>query len=589
MTQQKPLLSSTIHQPKSPQTSRAKHGSRFSCLAAVVSLVLIAFVLRAISLDNQSLWRDEVDAMRFATVPLGEVLSNFARPGWNGPFYFLVLRGWIALAGTSEYAMRFLSLFFGVLSVPLTYVLGRRLFNPQTGFFAALLVSASPYLTWYSQEVKMYTLVSFLTLLAVYALHRALSLPKGRAVERDGWHWWAVQVVATSLALYTHILAALLVPVQVLIYFTWWPKARRRWLGALVSLACFTLPYLPLAGWQMPLLFQDGAKDIFQSPDQVVPTLLASWRTGNLLLLRSRATGFGHFGLGEMALILLNGWSMGYFGSFGLGWPEGVVLMGGLVVWGVLNPFLSTHSRWAELRKSFSLLCWLAVPVLAVWYVSLWQPLFTDRYLIWSAFAFYLLIAVGLAVLWRSGEWGQWVALFSVALVLVFNGINLWQQVATPGKSDFRGAVGYVAEHYGVLDAEGQAAPSRINCEGCTYDAYIPLVMSSPGEFGELIIFQIPHAKYSFNYYFPHEGFPWADGLYTNHRHPDGSYVMSEARAAEEMERMTEGYNVVWLIATEVEMWDERRLVKGWLDANLRLTDDTEGEYLWVDVYRYEK
>jgi hypothetical protein len=65
--------------------------------------------------------------------------------------------------------------------------------------------------------------------------------------------------------------------------------------------------------------------------------------------------------------------------------------------------------------------------------------------------------------------------------------------------------------------------------------------------------------------------------------------MMSEAQAVEEMERMTEGYHVVWLIATEAEMWDERGLVKGWLDAHMRLVDEAEGEYLWVDVYRYEK
>ena len=65
--------------------------------------------------------------------------------------------------------------------------------------------------------------------------------------------------------------------------------------------------------------------------------------------------------------------------------------------------------------------------------------------------------------------------------------------------------------------------------------------------------------------------------------------MISEAQAAEMMEGMTEGYDVVWLVASEMEMWDERGLVKGWLDANLQLTDETEGEYLWVDVYRYER
>jgi hypothetical protein len=229
------------------------------------------------------------------------------------------------------------------------------------------------------------------------------------------------------------------------------------------------------------------------------------------------------------------------------------------------------------------------MPVLVVWYISLWQPLFTDRYFIWSSLAFYLLIAVGLAALWRLGQWGRGVALLLVVLTLAFSSANQWLQATTPGKADYRGAIGYVAERYGGSDAGGQSMSFPATCDECTYNSYLPVVTSGSGESGELIVFQIPHAKYSFSYYFPYEGYPWADGLYTNHRYPDGSYMIGEGQAAEEMARMTAGYDVVWLIATEVDMWDERGLVKSWLDANLRLTDETEGEYLWVDVYRYEK
>jgi hypothetical protein len=519
--------------------------------------------------------------MLFATAPLKDILANFTRLGWNGPLYHLLLREWIALLGTSMYAMRFLSLIFGVLCVPLMYVLGCRLADRRVGFLAALLVTTSPYLTWYSQELKMYSLVLALTLLAIYALRRA--------VDGGGGWWWGVQIVATSLAFYFHILAALLIPVQILIFLCWWPRDHRTWLGALASLLCFLLPYIPLASWHVPLLFQDSVFKFSNQPLwQILDTILANWRTGNVFLLRSRVTGFSQYSLGEIVRILINGWSIGYFGSFGLGWPYGVILMVTLLVWGNVS-FL--FRNWPKrLGKYFSLLCWLILPTLLIWYISQRQPLFTDRYLIWSSPAFYLLIAVGLADLWRTVGWGRWAAIILTVLVLGLNGVNQYQQAVKPGKADFRAAAAYVAATYAQSNDEEHAVDvplSIVGCDHCEFEIYFPKVLSRYTPLDELIIFQIPYGRYTFDYYFPYQNYPWAEGLYTNHRASDGAYLMSEQAAHEAMRHSTEGYTVVWLVASEMSMWDERELVRGWLDRNMQLTDDAE--YLWVSVYRYER
>ena len=517
-------------------------------LAVISLLALAAFAVRAVSLDAQSLWRDEVDALRFVTVPWSEMISNFARPGWNGPLYFLLLRGWVSLTGTSEYAMRFSSLAFGVLCVPLVYTLGRHLFNRLVGLLAALLVSASPYLTWYGQEVKMYTLVPALALVAIYAQKAGLRC----AVERNGWRWWVVQVVATSLAFYTHILAALLIPVQVLLYLIWWPRAPRQWIGPLVGLVCLILPYLPLVVWQAPLMLQ------------------------------ARETGFCPYTLGEMAEILLNGWSLGILSR---GWPWGTVLVGALAVWGLVSPLFL---RVKGLEHRLALVCWLVTPLLIVWLISLRHPLFTDRYLVWTAPAFYLLVALGLVSLQRFGGWGRWAVVLLASIVLALNGINLWQQATVPIKSDFRAAAAYIADYHTSDEPIVQAADRPIEpIEEYIFKYYLPLVVADYPTFDELIVFQIPYGRYTFDYYFPEEKYPWAEGLYTNHRTPDGSYLMSEQEAAYRMREMTMGRNVVWLVATETTMWDNRGLVQAWLETNAQRVD--EAHFMRVDVYRYVK
>jgi hypothetical protein len=517
-------------------------------LTAVVLLVLVAFFIRASSLDAQSLWRDEVDALRFATAPRSEILGNFAEPGWNGPLYFLLLRCWIALTGTSGYAMRFFSLALGVLSIPLIYVLGRRLFNPAPGLISAVLVATSPYLVWYSQEVKMYTLVLALALVAIYSLRRGL--------EGKGWLWWLVQITATTLAFYSHILAALLIPVQILLCIAWWPQTRQRWQKAMISFASLTLPYLPLVVWQAPLA------------------------------LKARETGFSSYSLNQMIVILLNGWATGI-----TGWADswGAALMSLLAAGG----FVSQMAQWLPFadsedgtqaegsRNPLALLIWLVLPLLSVWLISLRQPLFTDRYLIWSAPALYLLAALALTPSRSAKTWSRWWVVLPLTILLTINGVNIWQQATIPIKSDFRAAAAYVA-HYEEPSAPVESPPPA---KDFGFESYLPIITAGYSGTGELIIFQMPYGRHTFDYYFPMEEYVWAEGLYTNHRSPDGAYQMSEHQAAWRMQEMTDSHETIWLVASEAATWDERNLVQRWLEEHFERAD--EAHFARVDVYRY--
>jgi hypothetical protein len=60
---------------------------------------------------------------------------------------------------------------------------------------------------------------------------------------------------------------------------------------------------------------------------------------------------------------------------------------------------------------------------------------------------------------------------------------------------------------------------------------------------------------------------------------------MSAEEAARRMEELTKGYDTVWLVATEVSMWDERNLVQQWLDQHA--LHMSVAHFTRVDVYRY--
>ena len=73
------------------------------------------------------------------------------------PQYHLLLHLWMTLFGTSLFALRFLSLIFGVFATIIIYLLGRRLFNEEVGLISALILAISPLNIEYSQEARICT------------------------------------------------------------------------------------------------------------------------------------------------------------------------------------------------------------------------------------------------------------------------------------------------------------------------------------------------------------------------------------------------------------------------------------------------
>src|ERR1700678_637203 len=121
-------------QPHSPsQTSPAQREISFEIIALGCITILCA-ALSIYHLGAASLWSDEMFSRYYADLfGVHYALTDGLSKETNPPTYYLLLRGWIALWGSSETALRSLSVVAGILCVPVTYLLGRELAGRSLG------------------------------------------------------------------------------------------------------------------------------------------------------------------------------------------------------------------------------------------------------------------------------------------------------------------------------------------------------------------------------------------------------------------------------------------------------------------------
>jgi 4-amino-4-deoxy-L-arabinose transferase-like glycosyltransferase len=131
-------------------------------------MVCLSFAMRVYRLDASGFWFDEAASYFIASKGVLNIVEYVRQaPGEHPPTYYLLLSLWMPLAGTSEFAIRFVSVWFGVLFVVLFYRFARHHFDTRLTLVATTLSAAFPFLVDYSQEARMYTLVLCPTILAM--------------------------------------------------------------------------------------------------------------------------------------------------------------------------------------------------------------------------------------------------------------------------------------------------------------------------------------------------------------------------------------------------------------------------------------
>jgi hypothetical protein len=330
----------------------------------LLAILMIAFALRTYRLGSQEIIGDEAFSYFFSLPAIRQIIKATIDLGErNPPGGFLLLKAWMGSAGDSEFALRFVGVFFGVLAVGLFYRLCRLLkLSTRTSMLAAALLALGPFAVAYSQSPRAY---SASLALGIASTGLGLSVLNQKRLAS-----WLGYVAVTCLGLYTHYSFFLILLAQNVFALggaLLVPRLRQglaRWFLCQLTLIFLYLP------WLMAVRHTLMASGQGESPLGLVAAsskVLAVFAFGETLPLR------------DSTLLVL--------------------LAGALLILGGIRLALAGPPGREALVMALS--C-LAVALGATRFGAVNHPAFDVRYLIAAMPAFYLLLAA--AALGSDGE-----------------------------------------------------------------------------------------------------------------------------------------------------------------------------------------
>jgi mannosyltransferase len=359
-------------------------------------LVLISSVFRSYHLAAQSLWFDETYTVLVARMPLKIGLEFLVADGVHPPLFYWIEK-LVVSVGESDCLVRLPAMIFGVLGVVALYLFAERWIGRRVGLVSALLLAASPFHIWYSQEARMYSLLALLALVCMWGYLQILDHP----TRRD----YVIFVFSSALAYLTHYFALFLPLIQflhLLIHLRRYPRQLRIWSGLQAAAS------VPLLGW--------------------------------IYLLAQRPVQ--HFGIGWIPnsdwkdlIYTLTNFTIGYIPPARVVQWLLVVGISALVAWGVKQ-----IGDNAPLRTL--LLLWAFFPPLFILLLSIRRPTYVDRFFILCLPAFLMLLSAGIMGLRKD-----WAAVAGLVILSIFawRSIELLSPPDTLRKEDWRQAVKYVS------------------------------------------------------------------------------------------------------------------------------------------------
>ena len=165
-------------------------------ILGILFVIVLGILLRLVLIDKpEGLWNDEYVSYMISSASNFNAFVAGIKSQCHMPLYYIYLRVVMTMFGSSDVVLRLSSVLVGVLAIPVMYLVGKEK-DEMTGMYCASFCAISSFLIYYSQEVRLYSLlflISALTLL--YTL---------RLLKTQNVHNLIGFVIANFLILFTH-------------------------------------------------------------------------------------------------------------------------------------------------------------------------------------------------------------------------------------------------------------------------------------------------------------------------------------------------------------------------------------------------
>jgi len=188
-----------------------REGGRPETSIAILGMMIVGGIIRISNLSFQRMNYDEEFTIAFAapSLDLIQLILKTLTHDFTPPLYYIAAHFSMMLFGPTAFAIRYPSVLFGVLLIPVMYFIGEEYKDERFGTLLAAFTTIMYNFVFYSRYGRDYSMELFFFAIAFYLFMRLI---KERS-DREGFYF----IIFALLSVWTHLYA--IIPIAIMIAY----------------------------------------------------------------------------------------------------------------------------------------------------------------------------------------------------------------------------------------------------------------------------------------------------------------------------------------------------------------------------------